>query len=255
MPAIHGFDGSETMTSYDCRPSIRCVRPSPTIRRVRGSASARLFSASKNRDASTTPCEISSTVTSVERMRQRGPQRHAAAEAEDRGALRIRMQQQRHMREQALRQHVAGVRRVDLAVDRQGDGAGQAADRHGAGRALAIRQQLSGRQRRLEARARASPARTCTRRSRAARDPIAATRRSPPPPHRPAQSPPRGHLRQGYVPKAASPRDRPSTENRDRARSRRVRRRGGWCRAGPLAGTRKKPDSSDPRIAPIVLTA
>ena len=31
MPAIQGYDGSDTITSYDCRPSIRCVRPSPTI--------------------------------------------------------------------------------------------------------------------------------------------------------------------------------------------------------------------------------
>ena len=228
MPAIHGFDGSETITSYDCRPSIRCVRPSPTIRRVRGSASARLFSASKNRDASTTPCEISSTVDFGERMRERGTQRHAAAQADDGGALRIRMQQQRHMREQALRQHVAGVGRVDLAVDGQRDGAGQAADRHRAGRALAIRQQLAGGQRRLRGSARAWPARTCTRRSRAARDPIAATRRWPPPPHRPAQSQPRS------VP-AAGAGATGLDENRDRHDRAESRRPGGWCRAGQVA--------------------
>ena len=67
------------------------------------------------------------------------------------------MEQQRHVREQPLRQHVAGVRRVDLAVDGQRDGAGQPADGDRAGRSLAIRQQLAGGQRRLEIRARASP--------------------------------------------------------------------------------------------------
>ena len=36
-PAIHGFDGSETMTSYCVVDSSRCDRPSPTMSCVRGS--------------------------------------------------------------------------------------------------------------------------------------------------------------------------------------------------------------------------
>ena len=73
IPAIHGFDGSETMTSYWLRPSSRWVRPSPTISRVRGSASAREFSGSKKREASTTSGEISSTSTRSSGWRSADP--------------------------------------------------------------------------------------------------------------------------------------------------------------------------------------
>ncbi len=72
--------------------------------------------------------------------------------------------------------------------------------------------------------ARASPARTYTRRSRAARDPIAATRQWPPPPHRSGQS-----HRTSPASRAACP---GLDENRHRNDGAESQRPGGWCRAG-----------------------
>ncbi len=85
-------------------------------------------------------------------MGERRAERDATAEPEDRHALRIGMEQQRQVREHALRQHVAAVRRVDLAVDRERDGAGQLSHRDRARRSLPIRQQLACRQCRREVR-------------------------------------------------------------------------------------------------------
>ena len=150
MPAIHGFDGSETMTSYCVRPSSRCVRPSPTISRVRGSASAREFSGSKKREASTTSGEISSTSTRSSGWRERRPERDAAAEAEDRCLPGRRVQQQRHVRQQPLGEHVAGIRRVDLAVDGQRRRAGRVAHRDGGAGAVAVVEEPAGGQREFE---------------------------------------------------------------------------------------------------------
>ena len=60
------------------------------------------------------------------------------------------VQQQRHVREQALRQHVAGVRGVDLAVDGERRGAGRLADRHRGRGAFLVVEQVAGGERDLQ---------------------------------------------------------------------------------------------------------
>ena len=62
------------------------------------------------------------------------------------------MQEQRHVREQALRQHVARIAGVDLAVDGERRRSGEPADRDGTGRSLAVVEELSGSQRRRQIR-------------------------------------------------------------------------------------------------------
>ena len=52
-------------------------------------------------------------------MHQHRRERDTAAESHDRDPPRIRMQQERHMGEELLREHVAPGRRVHLAVDRE----------------------------------------------------------------------------------------------------------------------------------------
>ena len=50
---------------------------------------------------------------------------------DDADPARALVQEQRHMRKQSLREHVAGVRRVDLAVDRERGHTGRAPDADG----------------------------------------------------------------------------------------------------------------------------
>jgi hypothetical protein len=71
-------------------------------------------------------------------MGKRGSQRDAAAQTKNRRAFRVGVEQQRHVREQTLRQHVAGIRRIDLAVDRQRGRSGKPPYGDGARRAFAI---------------------------------------------------------------------------------------------------------------------
>ena len=118
--------------------------------------------------------EISSTSARSTGWRKRAAERHAAAQPDDRDALRVRVQQQRQVREQALRQHVARVRRVDLAVDREHPRARRAADGHRRGGALLVGPRACRRRARIERRAPADTTRTCTRRSREAPGPSAA---------------------------------------------------------------------------------
>ena len=119
-PAIHGLDGSETITSYWRGVSSRCDG-----RRRRSGATADRASASlvlarrRTRDASTTSGEISTTsarsigCVSADASVTPLPRPMMAS------ASAVRVKQQRQVREQLLRQHVAAVRRVDLAVDRE----------------------------------------------------------------------------------------------------------------------------------------
>jgi hypothetical protein len=64
-------------------------------------------------------------VGTLDRMAQRRAERDAAAEADNRHPLRRRVKEQRQVRHQLLRQHVAAVRRVGLAVHRQRRRAGE----------------------------------------------------------------------------------------------------------------------------------
>ncbi len=88
-------------------------------------------------------------VGAVHGMAQGAAERHAAAQPNDRDALRVRVQQERQVREEALRQHVARVRRVDLAVDREHPRACRAADGHRRGGALLVVLERAGRERGL----------------------------------------------------------------------------------------------------------
>jgi hypothetical protein len=74
-------------------------------------------------------------------MAQRTGKRDAAAEPDEADAPRRVVQQQRHVREEPLRQHVAAIRRVHLSVDRECGNAGQAADGHRGSRAFAVIEQ------------------------------------------------------------------------------------------------------------------
>ena len=137
-PAIHGFDGSEMITSYCRRVSSRCERPSPTIRLVRGSDNASWFSVVKKREASTTSGEISSTSARAIGWRSAAPTLTPLPRpmmATSRGLL---VHQQRQVRHQLLREHVAAVRGVHLAVHRERRGAGQPLHRDRGRRALAV---------------------------------------------------------------------------------------------------------------------
>ena len=77
----------------------------------------------------------------LNRVAQGRTQRHPAAEADDADLPGGSVQQQREVREKPLRQHVAAVRGVHLAVDRERKRAGHAAHRNGAGRALRVVEQ------------------------------------------------------------------------------------------------------------------
>ena len=126
------------------------MRPSPTISRVRGSASApRVLGLEEARGLDHLRRDLEH-VDALERMAERRPERDAAAQAED-GRLRgRRVEQQRHVREQPLGEHVAGVRRVDLAVDGQRRRAGRVAHRDGGAGAVAVVEQPAGGQREFE---------------------------------------------------------------------------------------------------------
>ena len=56
-------------------------------------------------------------IDSLDRMGQGTSECHAAPVPDDGNATGVGMQEQRQMSQQSLRQHVAGVRRVDLPVD------------------------------------------------------------------------------------------------------------------------------------------
>ena len=83
-------------------------------------------------------------------MAKRRADRRAAAEADDHHLARVVVQQQRQVRHHLLRQHVAAVRRVDLAVDRERRGAGQLLHRHGRGGAFAVIEKRSRLQQRAQ---------------------------------------------------------------------------------------------------------
>ena len=77
-------------------------------------------------------------------MGQRRTQGDAAAEAQNGHALRIRVEQERDMGEQPLRQHIARVGGIDLAVDGERCRASGPPDGNGAARALAVIEQFTG---------------------------------------------------------------------------------------------------------------
>ena len=112
-PAIQGFDGSEMITSYCERESIRCRRPSSTIKRVRGSASARDSPGEQARCFDNLRRNLDH-IGSRDGMRECCAQRDAAAQTHDGHPTRLRMQQQRQVCEQPLSEHVRPVRRVNF---------------------------------------------------------------------------------------------------------------------------------------------
>ncbi len=69
---------------------------------------------------------------------QGGADRDAAAEADDADLLGVAMEEDGQEAEQALCQHVTGIRRVDLPVDHQGAHAGQFPNAHRRGRTIFV---------------------------------------------------------------------------------------------------------------------
>ena len=149
-PAIHGFDGSEMMTSYCRRERSRCERPSPTMRLVRGSSRARWFSAAKKARRLDHLGGDLDHVGTRNRMTQRRAERHAAAQPDDGNVARVVVHEQRQMGDELLRQHVAAIRRVRLAVNRQRRRAGEPLDRYGRRGAFPVIQERAGLEQRFQ---------------------------------------------------------------------------------------------------------
>ena len=77
-------------------------------------------------------------------MTERGAQRDAAAEADNADLARVLVEEQRQVRDQFLRQHVATVRRVHLAVDGERQRSGEPLDRDRGSCPLAVVEQRAG---------------------------------------------------------------------------------------------------------------
>ncbi len=213
--------------------------------RVRGSASAPRFSRVKWAEASTTSGESSSTSTRVIGCVSAAPtvtplprptmatSRGASCSSSGRCAT------------SALREHVAAVRGVGLAVHRERGRAGERLDRHRGRRAFLVVEQRAGLEQRVEVEVLGHERRI---EIGAAGQQLAIPRRArhqgqerrwPPPPRPPV-------ARRATGRRASRRRARPPRGNRSRPA------------ASPATRTRgisRKPAASDPDTAPTVLTA
>ncbi len=89
-------------------------------------------------------------VRAPNRMRQRRAERDAATEADDADLAGGAVDEQRHVRQQLLRQHVAAVRRVHLAINRKRADSRQAPNRYRPGGPIVVVEQASSPQRPVE---------------------------------------------------------------------------------------------------------
>ena len=246
-PAIHGFDGSEMMTSYLRVDSSRCERPSPTIR-LRARIRERVAGSRPRRTATPRPPPARSRRHRRARSDGAAPRRRVTPLPSPMIAdlARVLVQQQRQVRDELLREHVAAVRRVGLAVDRQRRRAGQPLDRHGRRRAFAVVEQRARLEQRLEIEVLRHERRIHVD---AAREQLAVPRRADARAGTAAAAAATSRAARAAV-ESAPQRSRRRAPRRSGTRSRRVNV---VCR--PKSGNEEKPAASDPETAPTVLTA
>jgi len=121
-----GVDGSEMITSYSRRRAAGAKRPSPTIRRVRGSWSASWFSSTNAREASTPRVDFRYD-GALDGCSARPPEGDAAAEADDVDGVRVSCSSSGQVAEQLLRQHVGALDASTLPSMASGGDANQPA--------------------------------------------------------------------------------------------------------------------------------